>query len=68
MGERIAFDIHSAAILYSLGVTFMPVHHFLEHSFLPATGFASLIHPCPFSRIARCVMAKVDRRFHDAAR
>jgi hypothetical protein len=38
MEERIAFDIRSAAIWYSLGVTFMSVHHFLEHHYLRLTG------------------------------
>jgi len=38
MGEQIAFDIHSAAIWYSLGVTFMSVRYFLEHHYLRVTG------------------------------
>lgn len=42
MGEQIAFDIHSAAIWYSLGVTFMSVHYFLEHGCLVCVTHLSL--------------------------
>lgn len=38
MGKQIAFDIHSATIWYSPGVTFMSVHYFLEHQYLRLTG------------------------------